>query len=320
MNANALFNPTSINAFSENRRIVWSKFLKVLPQVYGNYDGFNYLGIGFMLVIFVGFIYWIIKMIKNKKEFVQFLKRNIFLLLACLFVLIFALSCNVNFGEKNLYVVEYFYNHLNIYLFLSMFRSSGRLFYSVYYLMLISGLTSLIKNSHKIKYILLISMLIIQIIDIFPALKYYHTIFLEKTVNYSDYSSTFWWNIPDEYTKLWVVNNECSYKLGYVATKNDLCSNIGFGNRRQEEQEQEIVTEKLAEVLREDLEDDAIYIFTKQVDYERFVTQPKNRAYDIFYIDGKMVLANFNIELRQSIGENDQIVNRATTKLDKEEK
>ena len=311
MNANALINPTSLDIFSENTRIVWSNFLPVLPQVYGNYDGFNYLGIGFMLLIIVGCIYWIINMIQNKKEMVYFVKRNFFLFLACLFILFFALSYNANFGERNLYVIDFCYEHVKLYSILSMFRSSGRFFYAVYYLMIISGLISIFRNSHKLKYGLLVIMLIIQIVDIFPALKHYHTYFSEKVEISTNYSSSFWWNIPEQYTKFWVLNNESSYFLGYIAAKNELRTNNNFGNRRNIEVEEELVTEKRAEILREDLEDDALYIFIQREDYERFVNSPNERPYDIFCVDGLMVLANFNVDLRHALGENDQIINRA---------
>lgn len=55
MNLNALYNPTSCGGYN------WSSILKVRPQILGNYDGFNYLGAGvfvllFVLVIFFGFL------------------------------------------------------------------------------------------------------------------------------------------------------------------------------------------------------------------------------------------------------------------------
>lgn len=45
MNLNALWNPSSLGGYT------WSAFLKVLPQTLGNYDGFNYLGVGLMVGI-----------------------------------------------------------------------------------------------------------------------------------------------------------------------------------------------------------------------------------------------------------------------------
>ncbi len=42
MNLNALWNPSSLGGYT------WSALLKVLPQTLGNYDGFNYLGLGLM--------------------------------------------------------------------------------------------------------------------------------------------------------------------------------------------------------------------------------------------------------------------------------
>lgn len=51
MNINALINPTSCGG------LVWSKALPILPQILGNYDGFNYLGLGCIIAVPIALLY-----------------------------------------------------------------------------------------------------------------------------------------------------------------------------------------------------------------------------------------------------------------------
>ena len=122
MNLNALINPTSCGDY------VWSSFQKVYPQILGNYDGFNYLGAGIIVGLFLLFIFTLAY--GNKKNIWQFIKRNFILLLFLLCCFLFAISNVVTLNDKIL---------LDIPLpqwmekLCGIFRASSRIFYPVYY-------------------------------------------------------------------------------------------------------------------------------------------------------------------------------------------
>ena len=65
---NAIVNPQG------GSRIVWSKFLKTLPQTLGNYDGFNYLGLGGILLLLLALVAAVVK----RGEAVNWIKKILF--------------------------------------------------------------------------------------------------------------------------------------------------------------------------------------------------------------------------------------------------
>ena len=122
MNLNALINPTSCGDY------VWSSFQKVYPQTLGNYDGFNYLGAGIIVGLFLIFIFTLAY--GNKKNIRQFIKRNFILLLLLLCCFLFAISNVVTLNDKILFDIplpQWMEKLCGI------FRASSRIFYPVYY-------------------------------------------------------------------------------------------------------------------------------------------------------------------------------------------
>ena len=123
MNLNAPINPKSLGAYD------WSKFLEELPQMGGNYDGFNYLGFGILLLlvpaIILGVKKW--KECTHKK---QWLQDNVTFVLAMLFLTVFAISNVVSFNDREILNIPIPYR---IYELCGIFRASARIFYPVYY-------------------------------------------------------------------------------------------------------------------------------------------------------------------------------------------
>ena len=139
-------------------------------------EGFNYFGLGSLIIILISIIIFII----NKSKFI-YLKKNFVFIIASIFFTVIALSNKVSFGNIEILNIE-----LNKYIYagLSIFRASGRFFWPVYYLILIFSLVFLYKNISKKKYIILIlSCLLIQIIDISGAIKNYSKIINKVTIS-----------------------------------------------------------------------------------------------------------------------------------------
>jgi len=155
--------PTANNVF-------WSRFLPDIKLSLGEQlEGFNYLGLGQMLMLLFAFIVFFNKKyktcllsIKSNKEI------KIFVLISFLFTL-WALSNKISIGSYTIIEIP-----LNKYIYglLSIIRSSGRVFWIVNYFLLILSIIIIytsFKKKHSLSIVILF--LVIQIIDISPGLK-----------------------------------------------------------------------------------------------------------------------------------------------------
>lgn len=122
MNLNAIINPISSGYYN------WSSILKVHPYTLGNYDGFNFLGLGILCGIFLLVVFMIVS--NREKEVLKKLLKNIPLLIVCAGLTAFAVTNVVTFNDKVLLEIELPEKILN---FCGNFRGSGRIFYPVFY-------------------------------------------------------------------------------------------------------------------------------------------------------------------------------------------
>lgn len=148
LNLNALINPLTWSGILGDRQIM-------LYQA----EGFSYLGFGVILLLFFAVFIWLTA--KNKR---QFLKNNLFLLLFCLFLTLLALSHIWTWDDQILFKIAWpSYIIDNV---LGIFRSSGRLFWPVYYLLLLAAILS-VKKIHIYKSIIILSLALgVQIYDL----------------------------------------------------------------------------------------------------------------------------------------------------------
>ena len=169
----------------------WSFFFSDVPNKSGQTEGFSYLGLGGFLL----FIFLLIKFIvtKNKKEYVK-----LPYILICLICFILSISNIIYFG--NSLIFEYSLTK-EIYGLLSITRASGRFIWVIYYLIVIFGIISLFKlfKNKKIPVIIISFILILQIVDIYPALKKYTNanIFNKSQINTAN--PNFWKIISEDF-------------------------------------------------------------------------------------------------------------------------
>jgi hypothetical protein len=179
-----------------NNGISWSL---ILPNIQLSSleedEGFNYFGLGNLLLILV----CIISNIISKNKIIS--KNNFqFIIISVIFFLL-ALSNKISLGNIEIINIE-----LNKYLLgiLSIFRASGRLFWPVYYLLIIFSIYSIYQNFEKKIIIRIILILLsIQIIDISKAIHDYSKIINNK-VNYNNSTLE---KIIKKNTKLISINN-----------------------------------------------------------------------------------------------------------------
>lgn len=150
----------SMNMLSPINPMGWSRFLHPLPFINdGQYDGFNYLGLGMWILILWGF-YELNKQPVRKETWIKLSP----LLIISLLLTILALSNKITLGA--LVLVELEGEFLKI---LTPFRSSGRFFWSVGYLIIFLTLSLLIlRNSTSKAFLYLTFALTVQLIELYP--------------------------------------------------------------------------------------------------------------------------------------------------------
>ncbi len=151
---------------------IWSWILNdiKLPEA-EDLEGFNYLGIGQILIILIGLFGLIVN---TKKRSLIYFKKNkkikAFFWISLILTLL-ALSNKISFGSYT--IIEIPLNKF-LYAALSYMRSSGRLFWIVNYFLVLFFIIIIFKSfSKKISYFLLGSLLTIQMLDISSGLKNY---------------------------------------------------------------------------------------------------------------------------------------------------
>ena len=205
---------TSVN------KIIWSNFISDIPNSYGEHEGFNYFGLGFIFILVISTFYFL-------KNF-DFFYSNNFNLYFSLFLLItiISISNNIGFADKNIFSIN-----LNKFIMapLSLIRASGRFFWIVNYFLLVFSLLLIFKYIPKKKNILILSAILIQLIDISGGLKEYingnyfksekkvvkNKIWDEIEKNFETISSTYLINPSPEFYSLsgYLVNSNLSSEL-----------------------------------------------------------------------------------------------------------
>lgn len=192
MNLNALFNPVSLD---ENwwvpgyGRMHWSRFLPMRALAENNLESFNYLGLGVLLLLGTEAALLCVGLVRRREKAVRMLAQTAqghpFLLLFCL--------CSAAFAVSNV-VCAFSYVLVRIPLpqlvlkICSAFRASGRLFWSVYYLLFLAGLVVLLRCAPKgLRWgrLLLAAVVLVQVLDISPVLLHKHQRFTQEETFYA---------------------------------------------------------------------------------------------------------------------------------------
>ncbi len=163
MNLNALWNPTSRAMDS------WSLFLPVQNQTAGNYDGFNYLGLGILLGMLLSIVAFL--RLRGTKGFVAIVKRHASLIAVYLCFTLFAVSNQVTANGATIARIplpEFFIS------IATTFRSSGRIFWPVYYLIMTSAIVGCFRlgrmRSKTMAFAAVCMVSLVQLADLAPGL------------------------------------------------------------------------------------------------------------------------------------------------------
>jgi hypothetical protein len=136
----------------------WSSVLPDLPQAAGDYEGFNYLGLGtLLLTICAGVV-----LLRRATDFGSAVRRLPVLLLALIGLTLFALSNEIGVGLLGFHypLPEKIIKLANI------FRASGRMFWPVFYVILFAVIFLVVRgNRPRTAVCLLAVALCVQVVD-----------------------------------------------------------------------------------------------------------------------------------------------------------
>ncbi|MDR1565572.1 MAG: DUF6311 domain-containing protein [Oscillospiraceae bacterium] len=307
MNLNALFNPTSCGNIvwastpTSSGNLIWSKLLMVHEQIYGNYDSFNYLGLGVLAAMVFLVISFVACPKKGKAAPIKsFLNRHVFLAVICIIYTLFAITNVVTFNGKEIGAVKLPEAFIKL---CGTFQASGRMFYPVFYLIFLTVIVKLaaikIKHGTKPALALLALVLLIQIWDMQPALKFKHDYFTGDNVkqkNINVVSSSFWEDCKDKYDM--VINLELersggySYILAVYAGKNHLKLNENLFARNNYEARKKLLDAELADIKSGNIDPKKLYVFIHDKDsFNELRTYIDEDKAICAYVDAYMVIA-----------------------------
>ena len=158
LNLNALWNPAGVGGMD------WSLFLPIQNQVNGNYDAFAYLGLG----VWVGLAALLYYGIKGWRAGLRQLRAHWPLAAVCAVLTAFAVSHIITANGATLAVLPLPERLIQ---FFSVFRSGGRLFWPVYYLLVLLAFVLVMRlGAGRLSAVLAAVLLAVQLVDIAPGL------------------------------------------------------------------------------------------------------------------------------------------------------
>ncbi len=302
MNLNSVYNPLSLGHGGE---LVWSRFILPRAQGYGTYDGFNYMGFGVLafmaaavigtLITFCkdfycnlkgntsadkkqsGLVCKVVKAAGNTGVFIR-INRHIALLLVCVILTLFALTNKVILG--NLVIFEVPLPSLILEL-ANNFRSSGRMFWPVNYLVLTGVVVffarvrlpkicvskaQILKTANKyIGAALVFALVALQIADISPALMQKRDAFVNPQAEFeTPLKSTAWQTFAENYGHIVALDPTLSNGL-YLAlytAQNSMTTTDSFTSRIDVGERNEEIAREIELLKSGQAADDTIYITT----------------------------------------------------------
>ncbi len=280
MNLNALF-----NSFG------YSTFFRSFPSNFGQYEGLQYLGAGMILLLFLVICNINIKDIKNilKKDNI---KKIIPISIVILILTIIALSPIVVINTKT--ILDY--SHITfITKILGIVRSTGRFFWSVWYMIVTAIFVFLYqkyKNSRKI-YFIFGFCVVIQMLDIVPSIPYSNEALKGQYIYDNELSSPIWEELSTK-AKHVVLMTEGTYgheKLAWYAAKNNMTMNIGYFSRKDTDTLNQYMYNSYINLCNENIEEDTIYC----IPFDRQNTSYTSQKTLEFDVDGYKVIVSRNL-------------------------
>ena len=133
----------------------------------GQYEGFNYLGAGTLLLCIVGFAIWL-----SSFPRLSFSKRQIWLVLVILIMSLFAISNHIALGNRLVMQCDLpmFLHRIG-----DSLRASGRFLWPLYYALVFASIRAVMRHlPYRVSASLLAIALLLQMVDLAPSLRTHH--------------------------------------------------------------------------------------------------------------------------------------------------
>ncbi len=282
MNLNALWNPIS------RWTTVWSRVLPVQNQVRGNYDAFNYLGLGMLL----GCVLLAVCALRRLQESLGWVRRHWPLLLVCGCLTVFAVSHVVTANGATLFTLPLPHALVRL---ATTFRSGGRMFWPVYYLIFTCCIVTVLRLKPQKAALGALALLVaVQLWDISPALIERGNQMRGYQTEYpSPLTSAFWDEAAERYDHIVSLDElqEEPLHLALWAADHGLTTNDPFAARWDEEALAEQRRTTIDALLGGRAEADCLYLIHEEALFLQFAEVLQADAFCAYLEGGWYVIA-----------------------------
>lgn len=281
MNLNSLWNPAGVNG------VDWSLLLPRQNQVGGNYDAFAYLGFG----VLVGLVICLLGILfRTPKKLPALLRRHWTLCLVCVILTAFAVSHVITANGATLATLPLPASLIKLF---SVFRSGGRMFWPVYYLIMLAvcvGLSRLLERRQLVVAVLS-ALAVLQLIDLSPGLLQRRQAFAEAQTQDafpSSMTSDFWQKAAGRYTTIASMDGlqTDALHLALYAADLHMSTNDPFAARYDAASLEAQRGTYRSELAEGTLRDDTLYLFADEGAFLQAVEPVKDSGAWCGRIDG----------------------------------
>jgi hypothetical protein len=238
----------------------WSMLLPDQKQGPGDYEGFNFLGLGILILICFSMYY------ANLKDIFLISKKIIIIICLCLFLFLFSISNHISIGENEIFNYKI---PSNLNFLFNAFRSSGRMFWPVVYIIYIIVFKIIFtKTRTRVALATCTMALSIQIADSSASIKKLNESLNSSRERPTPLASPIWNDVAKNYKNIIFVlpRNQVDLwlPLSYFAANHEMAINIGYFSRTNSQKEKLARREIIESIIKKDLAKDSIYIFENQ--------------------------------------------------------
>lgn len=267
MNLNALWNPVGVNG------VLYSRVLPAQNQVYGNYDAFAYLGLGVLIALPIA-------VVLLRRQLGGMLRRHWALACCCAVLTVFAISNVITANGATLATLPLPASLIKLF---SIFRSSGRLFWPIYYLLMLLTLVGLARLKGRWLLAGAALLAVVQVWDVSPGMVQRSAAMLQamQTDAFPTEMESDFWQAAQQYTAVVSMDEiqDDALHLALFAADNGMTTNDPFAARYDETalaaQRETLLAELAAGTVRED----TLYLFAEEGAFLQAVEPVKDNAW-----------------------------------------
>jgi len=245
----------------------WSRFFtqSFIFSIAQEDEGFNYFGLGMLFLIVVSSVFFIGNFTRTRIVDIHTDWQPLLVMSA--FLIIYSLSNVIMFGPITLI----HYSLPSLLMITDIFRASGRFFWPVYYLTMISSFYFLSKIFNKTTLIIVFSLaLLLQWVDLSSKLQQLNQHF-HQSYQFDELNSAFWQQAAHHYKKIVFIpytkypQRQIVHFQQYIhyAALHNMSVNLGYFARGEVSKAIEANRKILSKAVQEKLEADTIYIILK---------------------------------------------------------